>query len=102
MARKPPIGWHPEQIKAELRRRHGPITSLAISWGFAGPAISHVLRRPDYSSVIERKIAEALDCSPHELWPARWSAEGVSLPRTSQFDPIPSPRVRNSQNRKAA
>jgi Ner family transcriptional regulator len=97
-----PCGWHPEDIKAELRKRHGPITKLSLEWGHARNAITHTLRDPNHSKRVELKIAEALDVSPHVLWPARWSTDGTPLPRSIDFDPIPGARVRNSQNQKAA
>ena len=101
MARSP-VGWQPEKIKTELRLRHGPITTLSVTWGYARVAITQCLRRPDFSRNVERKIAEALDVPLHELWPSRWRPDGTWLPRCSDFDPIPSPRVQNSQKRQAA
>jgi Ner family transcriptional regulator len=97
-----PTGWHPENIKAGLRMARGPITTLSEEWGFNRNAITLTLRRHDYSQKVERLIATTLDVPLHEIWPARWSKDGTPLPRSSGFDPIPTPRVRNSQNAKAA
>lgn len=102
MARTTPAGWHPEDIKAELRKRFGPITTLAVAWGVGRGAISETIRRHDYSQRLEQKIAEALGVAPHVLWPARWSPDGTSLPRTNSFDPIAGIPVKNSQNARAA
>ena len=74
-------GWHAEDIKAELRKRLGPITSLSGSWGWSRTAISKVLRRPDYSPPLERRIAEALGVEPHEIWPDRWHPDGTPKKR---------------------
>lgn len=97
-----PNGWHPEEIKSRLRMLHGPITTLSETWGMSRNAITLTLRRHDYSQRVERLIAEALDVPLHELWPARWAKGGEPRPRSSGFDPIALPPVRNSQNSKAA
>ncbi|MDE2334264.1 MAG: helix-turn-helix domain-containing protein [Rhodospirillales bacterium] len=72
--------WHPEDIKAELRKRFGEMTTLSKSWGYARTAISVALAT-DRSRVVERRIAEALQVPLHELWPDRWNPDGTSLPR---------------------
>ncbi len=97
-----PNGWHPEDIKSQLRMKHGPITALSVAWGFSRNAISQTLRRHDYSRQCEKKIAEALHVPLHVIWPARWSPQGAPLPRSAVFDPIATPVVRNSQNARAA
>ena len=97
-----PVGWHPEEIKSQLRMRFGPITHLSETWGFSRNAITLTLRRHDYSPKVEARIAEVLGVSAHEIWPARWAKDGTSQPRSNTFDPIAVPPVRNSQNAKAA
>lgn len=77
-----PRGWHPEDIKAALRKRFGPITHLSTSWGYNRTAIGASIKRPHFSISLERKIAEALDQPPHVLWPDRWSPDGAPLPRS--------------------
>ena len=72
--------WHPEDIKAELRKRFGEMTTLSKSWGYARNAISVALAT-DRSRVVERRIAEALQVPLHELWPERWNPDGTSRPR---------------------
>lgn len=102
MPKKAPSGWHPERIKTELRLKFGPITMLAVEWGFARAAISRVLGQPGYSVRLERRIAEALGVDPHELWPFRWSRDGRPLPPPREFEPIETSRVRSSQIGRAA
>ena len=94
--------WHPGRITAELRRRFGPITHLSVSWGHNPTAITQTLRRRDYSKALERRIAEALGMSLHELWPSRWTEDGLALPRHHEFEVIEAPRRRASQNARAA
>jgi len=81
-----PKGWHPEDIKAALRKKHGSITRLAERWGYHRTAISTVLRRPGASAPVELRIAQALDLSPHILWPDRWSPEGALRPGRQRAD----------------
>lgn len=85
-------GWHPEEIKAALRKQFGALTALSISWGYNRTAISAAIAGRTRSSVVERRIAKALRRSPHTLWPDRWSPEGHPLPRTASNSPAaPAP-----------
>lgn len=96
-----PQVWHREDIKAELRKRLGPITLLSRAWGYSTAAITNTLLRPDYSPAIEQRIAEALGQHPHALWPDRWTPEGTPRPRsTNGTHPsvvIPQPHRQNSE-----
>lgn len=76
-------GWHPEDIKAALRKQHGPITRLSVAWGYSRSAITHALARPDYSVAVEQRIAQVLGLSPHTLWPDRWTPQGAPRPRST-------------------
>lgn len=97
-----PSGIHVEQIKAQLRQTHGPITWLSVSWGYHRSGITNALRDPAYSTGIERRIATALALPLHEIWPTRWSCDGSPLPRSARQDPGPIPRPQTSKKRKAA
>jgi Ner family transcriptional regulator len=82
MPRRRPKGWHREDIKAELRKKHGPLYKLSSSWGYSPSAVIVALGTPGIST-IERRIAADLGIPPHSLWPDRWSPEGQPLPRGS-------------------
>lgn len=101
MKRSPP-GWHPEDIKAALRKQFGPITNLSRQWGMGSAAITNTLSRPDYSRPMELRIAAALDVAPHEIWPRRWGADGSPLPRSNERILTPGTRNTERQNRDAA
>ena len=104
MARQP-AGWHPEDIKAELRKRFGPVTKLSAAWGYATNMISLTLLRKNNSTLVERRIADALGIPLHVLWPDRWSPEGARLPRPragEDHEATPVPNVSHRQKRKAA
>ncbi len=92
---RPDQGWHPEDIKAELRKKFGPLTRLSRSWGLNRAAISNVLRCASESMVVERRIALALGIQPQKLWPERWGTDGRPLPRPSRqqpTDPVTAPQ----------
>jgi Ner family transcriptional regulator len=80
--RNAPQGWHREDIKAELRKKLGPVTTLSLTWGYSHSAITNALLRPDYSVAIEQRIADALEQHPHTLWPDRWHPDGSPRPRS--------------------
>ena len=62
--------WHREDIKAGLRKRYGTMRSLAVAWGMNEAALTHALCNPGQRKPTARKIAIALNRSPHELWPS--------------------------------
>lgn len=68
-------GWHREDIKAALRKRYGSLSALAKSWGFNRLAISHALQTPKDRKRMAKRVAAALDVSPHELWPSIFEPE---------------------------
>lgn len=70
-------GWHPEDIKAALRKRFGPISHLSVAWGYHPSAISAAITGPGRASGVEMRIAEALGVTPHTLWPDRWTPDGA-------------------------
>lgn len=87
MARRAKV-WHLEDIKAALRKRYGTLRRLSVAWGYHHGAITKVLTDPRYSEVLERRIASALHAKPHVLWPDRWDADGISLPRAGDHRDI--------------
>lgn len=82
MARRRGRGWHPEDIKAELRKRFGTLTALAERLGYHRSSVGRALGRPDYPG-IHQAVAAALGVTPHTLWPQWWSPDGVYLGRSS-------------------
>lgn len=95
-------GWHPEDIKAELRKRFGEITRLSQSWGLHRTAITNTLRRPVNSMRTEKRIATALNVPLHELWPERWDAGGAPLPRSIAVNPNGAGSAGERQKKAAA
>lgn len=73
--------WHREDIKAELRKRFGNLTTLSVEWGFHRSSISNALERAE-SPRVDQRIAEALGVPLHVLWPERWNRDGSRIRRS--------------------
>ena len=80
MGRQTPKGWHREMIKAALRTRFGPLQHLSRTWGYHSDTIAAALCPGTRLRAVEQKIADALEVTPHTLWPDRWTPEGERLP----------------------
>lgn len=70
-------GWHPEDIKAAIRKRGWTLTSLAIHCGLPEAACRKALLEPYFAA--ELAIAEALSESPRSLWPDRYRSDNQPL-----------------------
>ncbi len=83
MGDQQPQGWHVEDIKAVLRKKHRSLTALSLSWGLNKAAVSVCLNRGTRWPRVEQLIARELGAEPHTLWPDRWTPEGEPRPRPS-------------------
>lgn len=101
MTQQPP-GWHREDIKAALVKRHGRICHLAVSWGYHPTAISNALRGIRRHISLERRIATALGVLPQVLWPDRWGQDGAPVPRSTDDKPSTGDRAVSCQKSRAA
>jgi Ner family transcriptional regulator len=99
MRQTAPQGWHREDIRAELRKKHGTLSGLSVRWGLHPCTIAVALGTPGIAAV-ERRIAAELGLSPHTLWPDRWTPEGVPLPRPGKHRSPKRPAA-HRQNREA-
>lgn len=68
-------GFHPEDIKAELRKQYGSLAVFGKKYHLTGQSISQALTK-SCSARIEKLIAEALNHPPHAIWPDRWTKDG--------------------------
>jgi len=93
MGSEPSQGWHTEDIKAALRKRHGTLTRLCRQWGLSPSAISTALLPYGRLWTVEQRIADALGVHPHTLWPERWHPDGT---------PVPPAERKTSRNRAPA
>ena len=66
--------WHPEDIKAQVRKRCGSLAAVARRAGMADAALRVALVLPRAEA--ERAIATALDVHPMVIWPSRYLPNG--------------------------
>ncbi len=66
--------WHPEDIKAAVRKSGTSLAALARDAGMSPNAFTHVLRFP--RATAERVIAHALGVHPKVIWPSRYLRDG--------------------------
>ena len=69
---------HPEDIKAEIRKRGYSLTELAEINGLAKQSISEAIRMRS-SARAEKVIAELLEMKAREIWPSRYRADGKRI-----------------------
>lgn len=65
---------HPEDIKAQIRKRGQTLEGLARANLLSGQALRNALRVPVRAG--ELVIADFLGKPPQDIWPSRWDAEG--------------------------
>ncbi|MCB1833153.1 MAG: helix-turn-helix domain-containing protein [Geminicoccaceae bacterium] len=75
-------GWHPEDIKAEIRKRGMTLKDLSISLGMHPTACRKVLEFPLLRA--ELAIAKLIQVPPQELWPDRYNERGQPIRRGLQ------------------
>lgn len=72
--------WHPEDIKAALRKKGITLTRLAkLNNVKDSSSFSACLVRPMRAN--EQRIADALGVHPKELWPSRYNEDGSRKPQ---------------------
>lgn len=71
-------GWHPEDIKAAIRKRGTTLSDLSRAHGYNDQAARLALRnRRSYA--VEAVIATELGVPAHEIWPDRYDSNGKPL-----------------------
>ena len=68
-------------IKAEIERRHGTLSAIAIAAGLSPASCSCALRYPVPAA--NHAIAKFLNKSVHELWPDWFDEHGIRRPGVS-------------------
>lgn len=66
--------WHPEDIKAEVRKRGITLADVARGAGLKAASLRLALTLPRAEA--ESAIAAALDVHPMTIWPSRYRADG--------------------------
>ena len=69
------MDWHPADIIAALRKRGITLRALAVQHGLkdsSGMSVALTRSLP----VNEKRIADALELHPKEIWPSRYNEDG--------------------------
>lgn len=72
-----PADWHPEDVKAAIRKTGVTLTALAKRHGLTGSAVRMTLIRP--WPRVEAIVASHLGCRAQDIWPSRYDASGQPL-----------------------
>ena len=93
--------WHPEDIKAAIRKTGITLMELSARHGFSQSACNNALRMRSYR--LELVIAQHLGLRPEEIWPSRYSDAGIPLgARTNLKKANRAARAAQRQNGDAA
>ena len=69
-------GWHPEDIKAALRKRGWTIARIGREMGYAFPDTPRKVFVQPWP-YMEQVVADLLHIHPAEIWPDRYKADGT-------------------------
>jgi len=72
---QPKKGWHPEDIKAAIRKTGITLTDLSLRHNLGGCTVRAAILY-NYCPAGERVIIDYLGVSPHKLWPERYDEHG--------------------------
>jgi Ner family transcriptional regulator len=73
-----PTQWHPEDVKAAVRKTGSTMMEVALAAGLHRTAVSNCLRWPIPAA--NRAIAAHLGLPVGEIWPDWYGADGELLP----------------------
>ncbi len=71
-------GWHPEDLKAAIRKTGITLSKLSLDKGFSESTVRQAILFT-FCPAGERVIAEHLQIHPHELWPDRYDEDGTRI-----------------------
>jgi Ner family transcriptional regulator len=71
--------WHPEDIKAAIRKTGISLRRLAIEHGYEESVVRKALKRP--AAQVQSIIAAHLGVPPQTIWPSRYDDRGEYLDR---------------------
>ena len=71
--------WHPEDVRAEIRKRFGTMAALGRLLGVSKTAVPNTINQPGYSVKMEARLAEVLGKKAPEIWPSRYHRDGSPI-----------------------
>lgn len=72
---KRPRNWHPEDIKAAVRKAGWTLTALSLANGLPEHSCRHACRHPNFEGEIA--IARVLGIAASQIWPNRFFPDGT-------------------------
>lgn len=75
--KRPATDWHPEDVKAAVRKSGTSLTALALTHGLSESAVRRALIQPWPN--VQAIIAKHLGRKPQDIWPSRYDARGRPL-----------------------
>jgi len=96
-----PTDWHPEDIKAAIRKTGTTMSAISRAAGLSDGAAKRALDIPWPRA--EAIIAARLDLRPQDIWPSRYDAAGQPLrgrpigAMTNRSAPSPTPHRQKSE-----
>lgn len=81
--RKPAPDWHPEDVKAALRKKGTTLTALSLKHGFSESLVRRVIGS-GRSARVQALIARILKADPKAIWPSRYNADGTPRRRNQR------------------
>lgn len=70
--------WHPEDVKAAIRKQGETIASLARRAGLSKQVVSAAIQSRS-SERAERIVAQCIGVSASKIWPSRYRANGSRI-----------------------
>ncbi|TXH34807.1 MAG: transcriptional regulator [Rhodospirillaceae bacterium] len=93
--------WHPEDIKAAVRKRGATLVSVALEAGLPRHCCMHALRFPHTCG--EAAIAQFLGKEVTEIWPHRFHPDGTRRHKIRRHWKSSGPAdARHRENQEAA
>lgn len=96
-----PTDWHPEDIKAAIRKTGTTMSAISRAAGLSDGAAKRALDIPWPRA--EAIIATRLGLRPQDIWPSRYDAAGLPLrgrpigAMTNRSAPAPTPHRQKSE-----
>lgn len=93
--------WHPEDIKAAVRKTGWTLVALSRAYGLPECSAKYALRHPHFDG--EMAIAECLSLSPRQIWPSRFDPNGIRRHRRRRMGKVIANAIQSHcQSQKAA
>jgi Ner family transcriptional regulator len=80
---RPRPDWHPEDVKAALKKQGITFKGLSLEHGFHESMVRRVIH-DGRSATVQAIIANLLRMKPQAIWPSRYNADGTPRRRNQR------------------